>query len=414
MRHADLLERLLEGDALPQGSRVGDDVPAELDRLAMLADLVSHAAEPEPVAMRPEARADLRTTLIREAILRAAEPPPLLTRIRETVTATTERWAYSSRAAVAGGTAAMVLSTGGVAAAANGSLPGDLFYDLKLAAEDVALSFADAGVSRGEGLLGQATTRVEEAHTAAEREQTAAAAAGLRLADDHTRDGAQEYLATYLDTGDTEVLQSLGDWVVTTNRQLDLMPPVEGDAAAALADLRTSLNRIGQRIEVLVTGACTSCALGVHDNPAADPSISRGTQADGTPPTPPSQSPLDLTFIPPADQPFQACPCVPAAPPGAATPPPAAPAPTGSTPPPERDPVEGGGGTPPSRDPSSGGSPEPEPEPAPFPLPDTGPLEEQVPDPVREAIEELIDGLPDDPGSAPSSAPLDVDDLPGS
>ena len=414
MRHADLLERLLEGDALPLGSRVGDDVPAELDRLAMLADLVSHAAEPEPVAMRPEARADLRTTLIREANLRAAEPPPLLTRIRETVTATTERWAYSSRAAVAGGTAAMVLSTGGVAAAANGSLPGDLFYDLKLAAEDVALSFADAGVSRGEGLLGQATTRVEEAHTAAEREQTAAAAAGLRLADDHTRDGAQEYLATYLDTGDTEVLQSLGDWVVTTNRQLDLMPPVEGDAAAALADLRTSLNRIGQRIEVLVTGACTSCALGVHDNPAADPSISRGTQADGTPPTPPSQSPLDLTFIPPADQPFQACPCVPAAPPGAATPPPAAPAPTGSTPPPERDPVEGGGGTPPSRDPSSGGSPEPEPEPAPFPLPDTGPLEEQVPDPVREAIEELIDGLPDDPGSAPSSAPLDVDDLPGS
>lgn len=414
MRHADLLERLLEGDALPQGSRVGDDVPAELDRLAMLADLVSHTAEPEPVAMRPEARADLRTTLIREANLRAAAPPPLLTRIRETVTATTERWAYSSRAAVAGGTAAMVLSTGGVAAAASGSLPGDLFYDLKLAAEDVALSFADAGVSRGEGLLGQATTRVEEAHTAAERQQTVAAAAGLRLADDHTRDGAQEYLATYLDTGDTEVLQALGDWVVTTNRQLDLLPPVEGDAAAALEDLRTSLNRIGQRIEVLVTGACTSCALGVHDNPAADPSISRGTQADGTPPTPPSQSPLDLTFIPPADQPFQACPCVPAAPPGAATPPPAAPAPTGSTPPDERDPVPGDGGTPPSRDPSPGGPPEPEPEPAPFPLPDTGPVEEQVPDPVREAIEELIDGLPDDPGSAPSSAPMDVDELPGS
>ena len=207
MRHADLLERLLEGDALPQDSRIGEDVPEELDRLAMLADLVSHAAEPDPIEMRAEARSDLRTTLIREANLRAAEPPPLLTRIRETVTATTERWAYSSRAAVAGGTAAMVLSTGGVAAAANGSLPGDLFYDLKLAAEDVALSFADAGVSRGEGLLQQATTRVEEAHTAAERQQAAAAAAGLRLADEHTRDGAQEYLATYLDTGDTEVLQ---------------------------------------------------------------------------------------------------------------------------------------------------------------------------------------------------------------
>ena len=412
MRHADLLERLLEGDALPQDSRIGEDVPEELDRLAMLADLVSHAAEPDPVEMRAEARSDLRTTLIREANLRAAEPPPLLTRIRETVTATTERWAYSSRAAVAGGTAAMVLSTGGVAAAANGSLPGDLFYDLKLAAEDMALSFADAGVSRGEGLLQQATTRVEEVHTAAERQQEAAAAAGLRLADEHTRDGAQEYLATYLDTGDTEVLQVLGDWVVTTNRRLDLLPPVDGDAAAALADLRTSLNRIGQRIEVLATGACTSCALGVHDNPAADPSITRGNQADGTPPTPASQSPLDLTFIPPADQPFQACPCVPAAPPGAATPPPGTPAPTGSTPPPEESEVPGTGGTPPTRDPEP--EPEPEPEPAPFPMPDTGPVEEQVPDPVREAIEELSDGLPEDPGTAPSSAPMGLEDLPGS
>ena len=37
MRHADLLERLLEGDALPQDSRIGEDVPEELDRLAMLA-----------------------------------------------------------------------------------------------------------------------------------------------------------------------------------------------------------------------------------------------------------------------------------------------------------------------------------------------------------------------------------------
>ena len=189
MRHADLLEDLLQGEALPDA-----DAPDGLDELAMLADLIADSAVVEPVVMRAEARNDIRNQLIRHANQLNAQPPPLLTRVRDAVTGRAERFAYSSRAALAGGTAAMVLSTGGMAAAATNSLPGDLFYGLKLAGEDVALSFADPGVPRGTGLLDQAWNRLEEAATAAERDEQAVSADAMRLADEHTRDGAQEYL----------------------------------------------------------------------------------------------------------------------------------------------------------------------------------------------------------------------------
>lgn len=390
MSDADVLQSLLEGE-LPSGRTV----TPEVDRLAGLADLLGESADRAPLAMRAEARTDLRNQLIREANARADAPPSLLTRMRERMTGTAERIAWSTRTAVAGGTAAMVLSTGGVAAAASQSLPGDLFYDLKLAAEDVVLALGADGLPHADGLLGQATTRVEEAATAVERDRMDAAAGALDLADEHARDGARVYLQEYLDSGDTAVLGELGRWVVQTHRRLDLLPPLDGSAASALADLRTSLNRIGQRIEVLTTGACTSCDLGVHDDPDADADQARGTEADGTPPTP--ASPVDLTFIPAADQPFQACPCVPAAPPGQAVAPPVAPAPApGSSAPPPAEPAPTGGG--------GGGSPDPDPAPEPggsgsgLPLPDPGEILEPVtaplPDPVREVIEDVIDGLP--------------------
>lgn len=395
MSDAELLERLLEGQVAP-----GEPVTPELERMTVLADVLGESADTAPLAMRAEARDDLRTLLIREANLRQTAPPPLLTRMRERVRATGERWAYSSRAAAAGGAAAMVLSTGGVAAAATGSLPGDLFYDLKLAAEDAMLALDADGVPRGLGLLDQATTRMEEAGRAADRDRMDTAADALVLADEHVRAGAQEFLAAYLDDGDTAVLGDLGRWVVQAHRRLDLLPALDAPASEALEDLRTSLNRIGQRIEVLTTGACTSCGLGVHDDPAAPDTNARGTEADGAPPTP--GSPVDLTFIPAADLPFQACPCVPAAPPGSAAPPPTAPGPVTATDEPraEEPPASGSppnGGPPPQRDPDPGGSGSPLPDPADIIGPVTEPLPEPVRDPVREVIEEIIDQLPDGP-----------------
>lgn len=394
MKQHDVLDRLLDGDV-----PADVDVPDDLSELSTLADVLGTAASEQP-AMGQQARAELRTHLIREANLLADQPPGLLQRLQERIRALAERWAYSARAAVAGGTAAAMLSTGGVAVAADNSLPGDLFYDLKLAAEDVTLTFAAEGSSRGARLLGQADTRIGEAEAALDRDLVGVAGEALVLADEHAQSGASAYLEAYLDGADTAHLDELDGWVVTTRRRLALLPALTSGAAQALADLRTTMDRIQQRVEVLSTGACTDCAPGVHDDPTAPPTTATGVEADGTPPVPPG-APVDLTFIPPAEEPFRACPCAVPAP--AATPPPAP-----ITEEPTADPPAGAGGGS-GEDPDGATAEEPPSPPSdgdgplgdlPLPTPDTGSLTEPLPDPVQSTVEELIEQLPldDAPG----------------
>lgn len=402
MKNSTLLDRVLDGDPVPDGA-----LTSEVERLLVLARTLSEEPEAAPGPMRAEARSALRASLVRAAAARRDAPPTLLVRLRDRLATTGERLAYSARAAGAGGLAAAVLSGGGVAVAADASLPGDLFYGLKLAVEDVALAFDDAGASRGDALLSRAEVRIEEASEALGRGDVAAGAAALRLADEATRDGAQQILTAYLDVADTGLLDDLDGWVVTTRRRLGLLPAATGEADGALRDLRTTLERIEQRVEVLATGACTSCAPGVHDQPAAPPDVARGAELDGTPPLPPA--PVDLSVIPPADEPFQPCPCVPAGRPVTV---PAAPGPASQAdPPPEEPPPAptGDGDRPGGSDEGAGGDEDPEggavPLPPPVPVPDTGPVTEPLPEPVAEPVEEVVDELadPDPP------LPLDPD-----
>jgi hypothetical protein len=389
MKDSTLLDRVLDGGPVPDAA-----LDPEVERLIVLARALAQEAEAAPLHMRDEARSALRESLLRAAAERRDAPPLLLARLRERLTATGERVAHSARAATAGGVAAAVLSGGGVAVAADAALPGDLFYGLKLAVEDVVLAFDDPGASRGDALLSRAVQRIEEASEALRADDAAAAAAALRLADEATRDGAQQLLTAYLDGADTSVLEDLEGWVVTTRRRLDLLPTAVGVAGDALQDLRTTLDRIGQRVEVLSTGACTSCPPGVHDQPVQRPASARGAELDGTPPLPPA-APVDLSVIPPADEPFQPCPCVPASQPLPARPAPG-PGPA-ADPRPDRPPPPPGEGDSPGGEGSGGSGEEPDQGPGgdQGPLPDTGPVTDALPEPVTEPLEDVIDALPD-------------------
>jgi hypothetical protein len=394
-----LLDRALDGDAVQDQA-----VPEDVGRLVALARALTEEAAAAPVPqMRAAARTDLRMALLREVNARREAPPPLAERVRDRVGAVLERWAYSARVAGVGGVAAALLSGGGVAVATEAALPGDLFYGLKLTVEEVALGFADVGVPRGQALLDRAAERIGDAGRALQRDDgEAAGAVALRLADTAARDGAQEHFRAYLDGGDTAVLDALAVWVEQTSGRLDLLIGVRGEATDALADLRTSLDRIGQRVEVLATGACTTCDLGVHDDGDAEGDTARGTEADGTPPLP--SGPVDLTFIPPADEPFRACPCVPAsAPRPAGTPAGAAPAPAGGQPtaaPPTPDGAPDPDPTDPPTEPGGGGGGT-----DPLPVPDPGPITEPLPDPLQDAVEDALDELPDaGPAAEPPAA----------
>ncbi|MDP9406042.1 MAG: DUF5667 domain-containing protein, partial [Actinomycetota bacterium] len=147
----DALARLLDGHAVPNAS-------AEAHALGALARSLSAAAAPP----RAEFRASLRATLVDAARAQAANPP-LLARLRQSVDDATARWRYSTRLAAATGAAAVALSGGGVATAAQQALPGDVLYGVRLSLEDARLALLRDDVARATQRLAYAGERVADA-----------------------------------------------------------------------------------------------------------------------------------------------------------------------------------------------------------------------------------------------------------
>jgi hypothetical protein len=367
----DALARLLEGSA-PDG-----EAPEELHQLAALAQ----AMEARATAPRPDFRASLRETLLAEAAKPA--PPTLLERARMAVDDRIARIRYSARAATATGVAAMTLSTGGVAAATTLSVPGDLFYPIKIAVEDARLDRADDAVARSELLLDFASSRMAEAERAAVADRQDSAAEALVAADLALREAAGVLIREYQRSGERGSLRPLEQLADASRSRLEtLRAAVEGPAAVALSDLEVSFDRITQRIAA-VTGDCC---------PAS------GSAQPGTPQL---GEAFDFSYIPSADESFDACPCPPAGQQG--TPAPATdaeePAPTteATTPPATEPPAEPD----PAPQPPAATEPPPPEDERPVPLPE--PVEDVV-DPIEDIIDQVIEPLPlpEDP-----LAPLD-------
>lgn len=393
-RDVALLDRMIAGDA------DAAEAPAELVALATLArTLGDGAARP-----RAEFRDTLRTTLLADARALAARRP-WWERTTDAAGRRLERWRYNARVAVASATAASLLSGGAVAAATERAIPGDVFYGLKGTVEDVLVALAGSEAGRGAALVGRLGERFEEVERALAMGDQDAAAASLRAADEEVRAGAQAVIVAYLDTADTALLTALDDRVRDGSARLAAVrPQLRGPAQAAAADLQTALDRIAARVQVLVTGSCTGCGDGVHDDPGAATTTANGVEADGTPPLPAAST--DITFIPPADQPFRACPCVPGSLPVPAAGPTSAPGtpavePSGPDPATDEAPAApadpSGGSDPPAAEPSGG--------PTYNPIP--APVDEALPPAVSEPAGDVIEELP--PVNVPGP---DLDELP--
>ena len=261
-----LLDRLIAGEA------DAHEAPVELRALAVLASALSTSA----AAPAPEFRTALRATLVADAREQSSRVP-FVQRLREGADQRLARWRYNARVGLASAVAATMVSATAVAAATDRSIPGDAFYGLKSTLEDVGVALAGEGAARGGALVGLLDTRMEEVARAVSREDQVAAAAVLRTADTDLRSGAQVILGAYLDSADTVLLISLHDTAAHASAQLaPLRPQLLGDAAAAAADLQTSLDRVTARAQVLLGGSCTGCEEGVHDDPQAADTVANG------------------------------------------------------------------------------------------------------------------------------------------
>jgi hypothetical protein len=377
----DALARLLD-----EGPTENGEAPEEVQRLGALAQ----AMETRATAPRPEFRDSLRDILLAEAV--KPVPPTLLERARRAVDDQLARVRYSARAAAATGVAAMTLSTGGVAAATTLAVPGDLFYPVKMAVEDARLDRADDAIARSELLLAFTDGRMAEAERAVDSGRHDSAAEALVAADGALREAAGNLIRAYQTSGDRAVLRPLEELDSTSApRREALRLAAQGPAAGALADLEVTFDRITQRIAA-ITGECC---------PAA------GSAQPGTPQ--PGDG-FDFSYIPPAGEPFEGCPCpatdeqAPAdvTPAQDQTEPPATEPTTPPATEPPAEPAESVEDPPAPADPPAEDSP-------PLPLPEeVEDAIDSVVDPVEEIIEQVIEPLPvpDPPQSRLDESPL--------
>lgn len=275
-REVEALSRLLEGSTPDEGS-------TELRPLLQLAQALE-----TPVARPDDAfKNELRAMLVQEArVMHAA--PRLVTRVRTQMSSAAERWRYSTRVAAASLAAAMTFSgAGAVAVAAERALPSDTFYSVKLAIDEARVAVRFDEVRKGEQHLSNASQRIDEAEISVALNDQSGAAKALNKSADSARRGASEMIKGYQSRGDRAIVAQLNTFAAVQGARVRLLAErLEGDAAKAAQSSLVVMARIEARL-VAISGVCADC-------PAA---------------APPDGQAFDFSDIPPADEPFQPCPC---------------------------------------------------------------------------------------------------------
>lgn len=264
-RRAEEFARLLETDG-----HTDDPVTAPL--LTVVDALTEVPAVPGP---RPEFRAALRQRLVAVAAVQATSPAT--ERPLERVRAAGSSWKVQRRLVAVGAGAAVVTAVAGVGVGASRSLPGQPFYGVKRATEDIQLATTFGTEDRGKRHLQFARERLSEVsaligHSSAlgqmygDRDYAGAAGADratstliadtLRDMDVETRAGANDLFVAYRDSGSTEPLSALSDFTVQQYRELralvDALPADVRDQALSSLSL---LNLVATDTVALANGS---------------------------------------------------------------------------------------------------------------------------------------------------------------
>ena len=242
-------------DLLERNDRTDDPTLAPLVALSTALESAAPATAPAP-----EFRTALRQRLVAVATVQGVgETASVSSRVRESAGA----WKVQRRLALVAGGAAAVTAVAGVGVGASKSLPGDAFYGLKRADENVQLALARGDEAKGKKHLEFARARLSEVKALAARGEALPAlvpgqpdaaaapqstgsdtiAATLRAMDEQTRAGATDLFLAYQHSGSTEPLKTLNSFTVKQYAELmALLPSLPNDvqppARRSLALLR--------------------------------------------------------------------------------------------------------------------------------------------------------------------------------
>lgn len=216
-------------------------------------------AVPAPAGPSDDFRAALRQRLVAVATVQGvAQPQSAATRLRQAGIT----WNFQRRMAIVAGSAAAVTAVAGVGIGASRSLPGDAFYGVKRATEQVQLAVTTGQEAKGKRHLEFARTRLHEVEALVGRNsalsdfmpspvgalghltteaKTSTIIATLQDMDDETRAGAEDLLAVYADGGSLEALQALNSFTRTQFSHLRDAVPDLPSAAQPRAERSLSL-----------------------------------------------------------------------------------------------------------------------------------------------------------------------------
>lgn len=354
----------------------------------------------------PAFKARLRADLLRlEPVVRATPA----TRLRDVSDQFVRRARVSMRAAVATATAASMLGTAGVAAAAESAIPGDALYSVKEFVESTRLALADSGVEDGRLQLRFAAERLDELEGGLQRLSTDQMVSLLGRMDDQSIAGAEDLLTVAAGASSSSLLVLVADFTTAqTVRLADLRDELPA-AAVPFADLSLeTLRRIQLQVDAIASSDCECEAVAV-------PASGIGGVIDAV--QQPSVVIPDIVITRPGDGP--AAPTRPCGCDAVAVPPPREPVPAPTT-----DivptPTPSGGAPTPGATPTPTPS-DPDPTPGPDPTPDPTETESEdngivtvLPTPIGDLVSEIDDivgeVLPDELEGPVDEIVQDVDD----
>lgn len=301
-RAAERFARLVELDAI--APYLDTSEAALQPALALTAALRAAARTAPPAPLSADARAAMRNRLVAaangSAVGSVAEPASALSPKAAAARATQRTRSASQRmgrrVSALIGSVVVVTSVAGVGVAAARSLPGNPFYDLKRATENVQLWLASGPAAKGERHLEFARTRLAEARALGAGSSRVAST--LTAMNDETRKGSSDLLAAFRDSGST---QPLAELVGFTREQYAALArfgnSVPPRLQAQTVYSMTLLVGVAQDVRSMSGNACLTCLLtGSQPSPTPSPTSrpAPGTAPAGTTPTS-SSSPAGST-----------------------------------------------------------------------------------------------------------------------
>jgi Domain of unknown function (DUF5667) len=220
-------------DSQVEGARREDVDRATADLLELVGAL---RAVPQAQA-RPEFVGDLRERLMLAA---ATELTPVETPARRDdvarLTVKHTRSRRERRVGVALGAAAIIGATTSMAVASQSAIPGDALYPVKRAIENVQSGFSVGDDAKGETMLGNASTRLDEVDELTQQKSPDArlVTQTLKTFSQQFTDGSNALLADYSEHGDPasiqQIHQNAADSTDTLSGLEGVIPPAAHDA----------------------------------------------------------------------------------------------------------------------------------------------------------------------------------------